>query len=244
MAQTKLRLVSCRARPQVALARVLVCGSLLPLLIGCGPGAARSLEEGLADCLPQGALADDALVFVDGAGEQVLATLPFLPPQTERTPELVAQELSAAHGQAVFVGNPDSDLWPFLVQGPRTEGESETFVTDRSGSLVLRASIAWDGEGSIFTPSAWGRPEIFKPFLRRADVTPTCSRTAEPGVAVVPVGTSQKASDWQYAAVTTLSRVVAGGPRQNSAVVFGIRTGVPALFSTFWLFSSRQRRTP
>lgn len=240
MPQTKLRLVTFRARNQVAFARVLAWVSLLPLLVGCGPGAAASLEEGLADCLPQGALADDTLVLVDGAGQQVLATLPFLPPQTERTPELVAQELSAAHGQAVFVGTPDSDLWPFLVQGPRTEGEAETFVTDRSGRLVLRASIAWDGEGSIFTPSAWGRAEVFKPYFRRSDVTPTCSRTAEPSVAVVPVGTSQKADDWQYAAVTALSRVVAYGPRQNSAVVFGIRTGVPALFSTFWLFSSRQ----
>lgn len=209
------------------------------LLVSCGPGAAFSLDDGMADCLPQGGLANDTLLFIDGNGEQVLATMPFLAPQTERTPELVAQELSASHGQAVFVGNSDSDLWPFLVQGPRTEGEAETFVTDRSGSIVLRASIAWDGEGSIFAPSAWGQSEVFRPFVRRHVVTPTCTRSSEPTVAVVPMGTSQKASARQYAAVTTLSRAVASGPRRNSAVVFGIRTGVPALYSTFWLFSSR-----
>ena len=227
------------ARRRAAWASVVVGGCSV-LLASCGPGAALSLEEGLADCLPQGELVNDSLVFVDGTGQQVLATLPFVPPQAERTPELVAQELSAAHGHAVFVGAADSDLWPFLVQGPRTEGEAETFVTDRSGCVVLRASIAWDGVGSIFIPAAWGRAEVFNPSLRQLAVTPTCSRTAEPSVAVVPVGSSQRASAWRYAAVTTLSRVVAPGPRRNSAVVFGIRTGVPALSSTFWLFSSRQ----
>ena len=214
---------------------------VLFLLIGCGPGTAVSLEESLADCLPQGDLVDDALLLVDGPGQQVLGSLPFLAPQTVRTPELVAEELSAAHGQASFVGDLDSDLWPFLVQGPNTQGEAETFITDRSGRVVLHASIAWDGEGSIFTPAEWGRPEVFKPYLRRPVVTPTCSRTAEPGVAVVPVGTSQKASAWGYAAVTTLSRAVSSDARRNSAVIFGIRTGVPALYSTFWLFTSRRQ---
>lgn len=213
--------------------------ALLILPIGCGPGVAQSLSDGLADCIPQGDLASDTLVLIDGNGEQVLASMPFVAPQTARTPESVAQEISASHGQAVFVGNSDADLWPFLVQGPRTEGEAETFVTDRSGSLVLRASIAWDGEGSISAPSAWGQSEVFRPTVRRHAVTPTCTRSAEPTVAVVPMGTSQKASARQYAAVTTLSRAVASGPRRNSAVVFGIRTGVPALYSTFWLFSSR-----
>lgn len=219
---------------------MLVGWLILLSLVGCGPSSARSLEDGLADCLPQGDLAADALVFINGNGEQVLATLPFLAPQSERTPELVAEELSASHGQAAFVGNSGSDLWPFLVQGPRTEGEAETFITDRAGTIVLRASIAWDGEGSIFTPSAWGRVEVFQPYFRSHVVTPTCTRSADPDVAIVPAGTSQKASARLYAAVTTLSRAVAGGPRRNSAVVFGIRTGVPALYSTFWLFSSRR----
>lgn len=215
------------------------CFLLFPFLFGCGPRAAPSLDDGLADCIPQGDLVGDTLVFVNGNGEQVLATLPFVAPQVEKTPDFVARELSLAHGQAVFVGNPLSDLWPFLVQGPRTEGEAETLVTDRSGGIVLHASIAWDGEGSIFAPAAWGRVEVFQPYLRTHVVTPTCTRTADPELAVVPVGTSQKASTRLYAAVTTLSRTIASGPRRNSAVVFGIRTGVPALYSTFWLFSSR-----
>lgn len=220
--------------------RLLVGCSILLSLVGCSPSSARSLEDGLADCLPQGDLSDDALLFVDGNGDEVLAILPFLAPRSERTPELVAEGLSVAHGQAAFVGNSESDLWPFLVQGPRTEGEAETFITDRSGTVVLHASIAWDGEGSIFTPSAWGRAEVFRPYIRNHVATPTCTRSAEPNVAIVPAGTSQKANARLYAAVTTLSRAVAGGPRRNSAVVFGIRTGVPALNSTFWLFSSRR----
>lgn len=210
------------------------------LLIACVPDA-RTLEDGLTNCIPQGGLADDVLVLVDGNGGQVLATRPLVAPLVETNPERVALDLSRAMGRASFVGSPDSELWPFLVEGPRTQGEADTYVTDRSGTVLLRASIVYNGEGRLFEPAEWSAVEVSSPAVRSSFSTPTCTRTPDPvEVNVVPMGTSSRTRERQYAAMTVLSQVVASGPRRTSAVIFGIRTGVPSMHSTFWLFSSRK----
>jgi hypothetical protein len=210
------------------------------LLLGCG-SEARWLEDGLTECVPQGEGHDDLLVLIDGNGGQTLATSPLVTPSSLSTPELVGLAISQTAGQATFVGSQESELWPFLVEGPSTQGEGEIHVTDRAGKLLLRASIAFDGEGSIFTPTTWSSNAVFQPRIRSHYLTPTCSRTADPtDIAVVPLGTSSKTRERLYAAMTNLSSAVGKGPRRTSAVIFGIRTGVPALYSTFWLFSSRK----
>ncbi len=213
------------------------------LLMGCVPDPG-TLEDGLTDCIPQGELADDVLVLVDGNGGQVLATRPLVAPLVETTPERVALDLSRALGRASFVGSPDSELWPFLVEGPSIQGEADTYVTDRSGTALLRASIMYNGEGRLFEPAEWSAGEVYSPAVRSSFSTPTCTRTPDPvEVSVVPLGTSSRTRKRQYAAMTVLSQAVASGPRRTSAVIFGVRTGVPSMYSTFWLFSSRSERS-